>query len=97
VTARIWIGRPFTWLRRKIGAALEINASPSRLDIDDIHARHAAGLGIPLVINTDAHAPDQLDLMPFGVSVARRAWLRPQSVVNTWEPEHLLRWLKRAG
>jgi DNA polymerase (family 10) len=79
------------------GAALEINASPSRLDIDDIHARHAAGLGIPLVINTDAHTPDQLDLMPFGVSVARRAWLQPAAVVNTWEPEHLLRWLKRRG
>lgn len=77
------------------GTALEINASPNRLDIDDVRARHASGLGIPLAINTDAHTPDQMDLMPFGVSVARRAWLASEAVINAWETERLLAWLKR--
>lgn len=79
------------------GAALEINASPYRLDADDVHVRHAASLGIPIVINTDAHAPVGMDEMVFGVSVARRAWLTAPQVVNTWTREALLEWLKRRG
>ena len=82
---------------RESGAALEINASPSRLDLDDVHARHAAGLGIPIAINTDAHEPGHLDLVHFGVSVARRAWLEPSAVINTWDPERLQRWLHRSN
>ena len=77
------------------GTALEINASPSRLDTDDIHTRHAAGLGIPITINTDAHAPAFLDEMAYGVSVARRAWLEAAHVINTWEPTKLVEWLKK--
>ncbi|WP_322509123.1 Type 1 glutamine amidotransferase-like domain-containing protein, partial [Anaerolinea sp.] len=56
---------------------------PYRLDADDVHVRHAASLGIPIVINTDAHAPVGRDEMVFGVSVARRAWLTAPQVVNT--------------
>ncbi len=52
-------------------------------------------MGIPLSIDTDAHAPDQLDLMEYGVSVARRAWVGAESVINTWETAKLLEWLKR--
>jgi DNA polymerase (family 10) len=77
------------------GTALEINASPNRLDADDAHARHAAGLGIPITINTDAHAPAFMDEMVYGVSVARRAGLEPAQVINTWEPGKLLEWLKK--
>lgn len=74
---------------------LEINAHPSRLDLDDIHARRAVELGCRLAINTDAHEPGGLGLMEFGVAVARRGWVAPESVANTWPLERLLDWVKR--
>lgn len=79
------------------GTALEINASPTRLDIDDAHARHAAALGVPIAINTDAHAPHFLDEMLYGVSVARRAGLEAPQVMSCWEPKKLIAWLKGRG
>ncbi|MCJ7535153.1 MAG: DNA polymerase/3'-5' exonuclease PolX [Anaerolineales bacterium] len=78
----------------KSGVALEISAHPERLDLNDIHARRAIDLGILLSINTDAHSPGELDLMHFGVSTARRGWVEPQNVINTWDPEKLLDWLR---
>ena len=74
--------------------ALEINANPQRLDLNDIHARRAIELGIPLAINTDAHAPQHLDLIYFGVATARRAWAQQVNVINTWSVERLTSWLK---
>jgi DNA polymerase (family 10) len=79
---------------RTAGVAVEINASPSRLDLNDLHARRAKELGIPVAINTDAHTIGQLDYMRFGVSVARRAWLTPGDVVNTWPEKQLVSWLE---
>jgi DNA polymerase (family 10) len=76
------------------GVALEINANPARLDLKDVHARRAIELGIPLSINTDAHHTDNLDLIHFGVATARRGWVSPSHVINTWKPEKLLAWLK---
>lgn len=76
------------------GVALEISAHPQRLDLNDIHARRAVELGIPLSINTDAHRPEELDLMHFGVAVARRGWVEARHVINTWERERLLAWLR---
>ncbi len=80
---------------KESGVVLEIDAHPSRLDLDEVYARRAAEMGIPLSIDTDAHAPDQLDLMEYGVSVARRAWVEPESVINTWKTSKLLDFLKR--
>ncbi|MFN2213454.1 MAG: DNA polymerase/3'-5' exonuclease PolX [Anaerolineales bacterium] len=79
------------------GVALEISAHPERLDLNDIHARRAIELGILLSINTDAHSPGELDLMHFGVSTARRGWVEPGDVINTWEIEKLLSWLRNRG
>lgn len=73
--------------------ALEINANPRRLDLDESHARRAQELGVKLAINTDAHDIDNLELMHFGVSNARRGWITPTSVINTWETNELLNWL----
>ena len=75
------------------GVALEINAHPSRLDLDDVYSRRAIEMGIPLSINTDAHSPNDMDLAPFGVATARRGWVQAKDVINTWEPERLLTWL----
>ena len=77
------------------GVAVEINASPSRLDLNDLHARRAKDLGIPITISTDAHIIPQLEYMRYGVAVARRAWLTPADVLNTLPPRTLISWLKR--
>ncbi|MBI2917445.1 MAG: DNA polymerase/3'-5' exonuclease PolX [Chloroflexi bacterium] len=74
------------------GTALEINAMPPRLDLKDVHARRARDLGVKLVISTDSHSPDQLEFMSYGVGVARRAWCRPEDILNTRPlPEFLAR------
>ncbi|CCO07261.1 DNA polymerase/3'-5' exonuclease PolX [Desulforamulus hydrothermalis] len=67
----------------KTKTALEINASPDRLDINEIYARKARDAGVKICINTDAHDAKRLDEMPYGVAVARRAWLEPGDVINT--------------
>jgi DNA polymerase (family X) len=77
------------------GVALEINAHPARLDLEDIYARRAVELGVRLTINTDAHSAADMDLLLFGVAVARRAWIEPPQVINTWETDALLEWLRR--
>lgn len=79
------------------GVALEISAHPQRLDLNDVHARRAVEMGIPLSINTDAHRPEEMDLMHFGVAVARRGWVEARHVINTWERERLLNWLRERG
>lgn len=79
------------------GVALEINANPMRLDLDDVYAQRALQLGCLLSINTDAHHASELDLCHFGVGIARRAWATPEQVINTWPEEKLLRWLKARG
>ena len=65
------------------GVLMEINAHPSRLDLNEIHAAQAKELGIPIVINTDAHSTTGLDVMQWGVYQARRAGLSAKDVANT--------------
>ncbi len=79
------------------GVALEINASPYRLDLEDIYARRAKEMGIPISINTDAHSEEDMDVRFYGVAIARRAWLTADDVINTWSTERLLNWLKGKG
>jgi DNA polymerase (family 10) len=79
------------------GVALEINAHPSRLDLDDAFARRAKDLGVLISINTYAHAEDGFDVLPYGIATARRAWLEPKDVINTWTPKKLTDWLKKRG
>ncbi len=79
------------------GVVLEINAHPARLDLDDVHARRAIEMGIKLSIDTDAHSDSDMDLMHFGVSTARRAWVEADEVINSWSVVKLLKWLKSRG
>jgi DNA polymerase (family 10) len=65
------------------GVMIEINANPMRLDLDDIQTIAAREQGIPIVISTDAHSPTGLDLMRYGLDVARRAALEKKHVANT--------------
>ncbi|GAF24888.1 histidinol phosphatase and related hydrolases of the PHP family [Moorella thermoacetica Y72] len=82
-------------LAAETGTILEINASPERLDLNDTSARLAKEYGVPIAIDTDAHDPHRLADMEYGVLTARRGWLEPADVVNTWELERLLAGLKR--
>jgi len=77
------------------GKAIEINASPERLDMSDVHARRAAALGIPVPISTDTHYLSELDWTELGCAVARRAWIGPDQVLNTRSLEELLAWTRR--
>jgi DNA polymerase (family 10) len=67
----------------KHGKMIEINAQPDRLDLDWTHLRRAKELGIRLVINPDAHAPQELAFVEHGFHVARRGWLTAADVFNT--------------
>lgn len=77
------------------GTALEINAFPDRLDLNDSYAREARRLGVRAVISTDAHSQAHLDFMRFGIAVARRGWLEKKDVVNTLPLRDLRRFLAR--
>jgi DNA polymerase (family 10) len=77
--------------------ALEINASPARLDLNDTHVRRARELGARISINSDAHTPRELEQMEYGVYVAQRAWLQPDDVVNCWEVDRVLAWVGGKG
>jgi DNA polymerase (family 10) len=75
--------------------ALEINANPHRLDLDDTHAQRAMELGIKLAINCDAHGAADFEMLRYGIATARRGWVRPQQVINTWTTEQFIRWLQQ--
>ena len=77
------------------GTAMEINASPERLDLKDTHVLRARDLGAPLVISTDSHALEHLDYMRFGVAVARRGWCRANDIMNTRTASEFLSFLGR--
>ncbi|HBQ27360.1 MAG TPA: DNA polymerase/3'-5' exonuclease PolX, partial [Syntrophomonas sp.] len=66
--------------------ALEINAYPDRLDIDEHIARKAKDYGVKVAINSDAHHRNELKLMAYGVTTARRGWLEAGDVLNTLIP-----------
>ena len=80
---------------RDLDVAVEINANPSRLDLNDVHAHRAKELGVKVCINTDAHSVQRLDHMSYGVDQARRAWLNKEDVLNTMTLAQFLMWLER--
>ena len=79
----------------RAGVALEINGSMYRLDLTDILAKAAQEAGALLAVGSDAHSTAQMDQIRYGVYQARRGWIEPRSVVNTWPFAKLHRWLTR--
>ncbi len=65
------------------GVLLEVNAQPERLDLDDTSVRSAIALGARIIIDTDAHSPNELRFMRWGVDQARRGWAEKADVANT--------------
>ena len=76
------------------GTVVEINANPERLDLNDVYARRAVELGCKIAINTDAHAPDHLRLLEYGIGTARRGWVTAADVVDTRPMSEMLALLK---
>lgn len=72
------------------GTALEINASPHRLDLDDIYIRHAKEMGVKLAIGTDSHRSAEFSNMRYGIMLARRGWCGPADLLNTCTLAELL-------
>lgn len=74
---------------------MEINSFPNRLDLNDINCRRASELGVKFAISTDSHESTQLDAIRFGLSVARRAGLTKNSVINTYGLNKLLKEIRK--
>jgi DNA polymerase (family 10) len=72
------------------GVFLEINSGPDRLDLDAMHVRRALELGATIVINSDAHHPDNLAWLRYGVLTARRGWASAGQIANSWPAEDVL-------
>jgi DNA polymerase (family X) len=79
----------------RTGTALEVNASPQRLDLPSDHIRAARDAGVVFAIDSDAHSVADLGNMPYGVGTAQRGWLTPDDVINTWPLDRLRVFLRK--
>ena len=79
---------------KRYNKALEINSWPGRLDLSDTVIRMAVENGVKMVINTDSHSLDQMDLMRFGVYMARRGWATKDDILNTLSYNKFSEWLQ---
>jgi len=79
---------------KNIGTAIEINAYPKRLDLNDIYVKAAKERGVKLGIGTDTHILDQMEYIALGLAVARRGWLEKDDLLNTLTYEKLMKVLK---
>ena len=68
---------------KRTGTILEIDAYPDRLDLKDEHIRRCVAAGVPMSIDSDAHAPEHFRMLQFGIAQARRGWARRRDIVNT--------------
>ena len=74
--------------------AVEINAWPLRLDLPDVLVREAIKHGVKLIIDTDSHEKSQMDMMEYGVAVARRGWATPRDILNALPYNEFDTWFK---
>jgi len=79
---------------KKYNVVLEINCQPVRMDLKDINIKRAKEAGVKMAINTDSHHKDQLKLMEFGISQARRGWAEKKDIINSQPLEKLLKFFK---
>ncbi|HEK9101883.1 DNA polymerase/3'-5' exonuclease PolX [Bacillus pfraonensis] len=82
-------------LAKETDTVLELNANPNRLDLSAKLLKQAQDAGVKVAINTDAHTLEMLEDMETGVAVARKGWIQKDNVINTWDIERLLDFIKR--
>ena len=78
----------------RCGVALEINAHPSRLDLDWRHVKKARDHGVQIAVNTDAHSVGGLDHLGYGIGIARKGWLRAADIPNALSREAIAAWFQ---
>lgn len=76
------------------GVSIEINAHPSRLDLDWRYLRRARDKGMKIPVDPDAHSIDGLDVVRYGINIARKGWLRPTDVLNTLSTEAIVAYFR---
>jgi DNA polymerase (family 10) len=81
----------------KAGVAMEHNAYPDRLDLNDVHLRIAKERSVKIIINTDAHHTSHMEKMKYGVLQLRRAWLTKNDVLNTLPHDQFAKAVKRGA
>ena len=79
---------------KEFGVAMEVNASPDRLDLRDAYIRDAVKLGVKLVVDSDAHAPHHFSFLPYGIAQARRGWAEKKDILNTKPADDCLKALR---
>ncbi|MEH7223023.1 DNA polymerase/3'-5' exonuclease PolX [Bacillus sp. JJ1566] len=82
-------------LAKETNTVLELNANLNRLDLSSEYIKKAQEKGVKLVINTDAHNMDMLEDMGYGVSAAIKGWIKKENIINTWDKDELIGYLKR--
>lgn len=80
---------------KEYDVALELNAQPKRLDLNDVYVKRTKEIGVKVAINSDAHSTNQLSFMRYGIDQARRGWLEKSNVVNTLTWAMFEKWLRR--
>ncbi len=80
---------------RSNNVAMELNAHPSRLDLNASNLRTAIGFGLKIAINTDAHRQEELNNMIFGINQARRGWVTKKDVLNAYSLQELRKAIKK--
>lgn len=80
---------------RELNCALELNAEPDRLDLNDLHAHMARSKGVKFAISTDAHSTNAFAYMRYGIDQARRGWLTAADVINTRPLPELRKLIRR--
>ena len=80
---------------KEYDVAVELNAQPKRLDLNDVHILRARDVGVKIAINSDAHGVEQLRFISYGINQARRGWLEKHNVLNCMSWQQLDSWLKR--
>jgi len=79
---------------KELGVALEINSYMDRLDLRDTDIRKAVDMEVKMVIGTDAHNKNQLNLIELGIAQARRGWATRKNILNTQPLNVLLKFLR---
>ncbi|MDG4656565.1 DNA polymerase/3'-5' exonuclease PolX [Ectobacillus antri] len=82
-------------LAKETDTVLELNANPQRLDLSAELLWKAQEAGVKIAINTDAHTLDMLEDLEIGVAAAKKGWIRKDTVINTWDTEKLMTFLRR--
>ena len=77
---------------KRRGVILEINSSTKRLDLNGFNIRRAKVVGVKMIINTDSHQKEQMELMEYGIGQARRGWAEKKDIINTLPVEELLKY-----